>query len=427
MAVLDKDTILDLDLDEPFYSIYGFITLPIKGFILYRGYSTEYSVVSSRPAYYCSLKTASDYARNKNCVLTAFTNAKPLKLMDVRFMKDILREMFRTNTKAKQSQLPVILSFGLCSLQHQCKLAKARFPTLIGTRSMNDLIDSLTENHNEYVEKSGVRIAETTNDAFTMSFLQTLFEGFADGFISPKQYTPFHYEKNYNLNAEIIIFNPEKSQIIQLQNLPKKRYAMPIDEIYSTSNKKINNGIPKDHYDFLLSESLYNKNKHIGGMDTTNNTSNSIEQFPSMEQINMSFDNDPIIQEQWKKGHEAGLYWRNISCLQNGYVTYPPLTVFNWDINDEFGEPTIDILEEDREKIKNNIEEETRITNNSNTINPYDDNVCDMGEVEEIFQKSIRELQNRQKKNKTKHIKRKRINNINNIENNINNIEQITE
>jgi hypothetical protein len=180
-------------------------------------------------------------------------------------------------------------------------------------QEMNDLIDSLTENHNEYVEKQGVRIAETTNDAFTMSFLQTLFEGFADGFISPKQYTPFHYEKNYNLNAEIIIFNPEKSQIIQLQNIPKKRYAMPIDEIYSTSTKKIHIGTPIYSYDFSLSEGLYNKNKHIGGTaDTTNNTSNSIEHFPCMEQINMCFDNDPIIQEQWKKGHDAGLYWRNI-------------------------------------------------------------------------------------------------------------------
>jgi hypothetical protein len=401
MAVLDKDTILDLDLDDPFYPIYGFITLPIQKFILYRGYSTEYSVVSSRPAYYCSLKTASDYASNENCVLSAFTNATPLKLMDVRFMKDILREIFRKNPKAESSQLPVILSLGLCSLQHQCKLAKARFPTLIGTRSMNDLIDSLTENHNEYVEKPGVRIAEITNDSFTMSFLQTLFEEFADGFISPKQYTPFHHEKNYNLNAEIIVFNPEKSQIIQLQNIPKKRYAMPIDEIYSTSNKKINNGIPKTHYDFSLSESLYNKNKHISNTDSTNITNNFIERFPCMEQINMCFDNDPIIQEQWKKGHEAGLYWRNISCLQDGYVIYPPLTVFNWDINDEFGEPTIDISEEDREKIKNNIEEEILINNNY-TKKTHDDDLCDIAEIEEIFQKMIKELRKRQKKKNKK-------------------------
>jgi hypothetical protein len=405
MTVLDKDTNLDLDLDDPFYPIYGLITLSIQQFILYRGYSTEYLVVSSRPAYYGSLKTASEYARNENCVLSAFTNAKPLKLMDVRFMKDILREMFRTNPKAEESQLPVILSLGLCSLQHQCKLAKARFQTLIGKRPMNDLIDSLTENHNEYVEKPGVRIAEITNDAFTMSFLQTLFEGFADGFISPKQYTPFHHEKNYNLNAEIIIFNPEKSQIIQLQNIPKKRHAMPIDEIYSTSIKKINNGIPKDHYDFILSESLYNKNKNISNTDSTNITNNFIERFPSIEQINMYFDNDPIIQEQWKKGHDAGLYWRNISCLQDGYVIYPPLTVFNWDINDEFGEPIIDICEEDREKIKNNIEEEIFV-NTINTRNPHDDDLCNIAEIEEIFQKMIKELRKRQKKNKT--IKKKK-------------------
>lgn len=405
---VDRDTIFDIDFDKPFYPIYGLIKLPIQQYILYRGYNIEYPVVSSRPAYYGSLKTALGYAGNKNCVLSAFTNAKPLKLMDVRFMKDILREMFRTNPKAESSQLSVILSFGLCSLQHQCKLAKARFPSLIGKREMNDLIDSLTENHNEYVEKPGVRIAETTNDAFTMSFLQTLFEGFADGFISPKQYTPFHYEKNYNLSAEIIIFNPEKSQIIQLQNIPKKRYAMPIDEIYSTSTKKIHIGTPIYSYDFSLSEGLYNKNKHIGGMDTINNTSNSIEQFPSIEQINMCFDNDLNIQEQWKKGHEAGLYWRNISFLQNGYAPHPTYTVFNWDINNEFKEPTIDISKEDREKIKKNIEEETRITNNSNTINPYDDTVCDMAEVEEIFQKSIRELQNRQKEKKNKTYKKKK-------------------
>jgi hypothetical protein len=116
-----------------------------------------------------------------------------------------------------------------------------------------------------------------------------------------------------------------------------------------------------------------------------------------MEQINMCFDNDPIIQEQWKKGHDAGLYWRNISCLQDGYVIYPPLTVFNWDINDEFGEPIIDISEEDREKIKNNIEEEIFIKT-INTRNPHDDDLCNIAEIEEIFQKMIKELRKRQKR-----------------------------
>jgi hypothetical protein len=72
------------------------------------------------------------------------------------------------------------------------------------------------------IEQTGVRIAETTNDTYTMGFLQELFKDVFDGFISPRLYSPFHTEKAKSMmSPEIILFNPKASGIIDLSSYPK--------------------------------------------------------------------------------------------------------------------------------------------------------------------------------------------------------------
>jgi hypothetical protein len=290
-----------LNFDEPFHPAYGLVTMPENMFVYYRGYELSYPPISNRPAYYGSLKTAQSYAGLPGRNIAAFTNIRPLELIDVRFMKDILREMFRIN-KPDKDTLPVVLSFGLCSLRHQCILAIGRFhesPHI--QNNVNALINYYKSNITPYFEQPGYRIGETTNDAYTMAFLRTIFEGFVDGFISPAERSPFHIEKTTNIhNAELIIFNPEKSGIRMFHTPPPVlETSINIEWLYARDiGKKIHLGKPKYPYN------LYTLSG--GGNKDTNNT------LPSVEQIQIEWNTNPIIRENWKKGEEAGIKWKEI-------------------------------------------------------------------------------------------------------------------
>ena len=133
---------MELDWDKPFNPAYGLLTMPPKQFVYYRGYENVYPVISERSAYFGSLPVANGYGGVGRTV-SAFTNIKPLTLIDVRFMKDILREIFAVNTAShtmnNESHLSVVLSFGLCSLFHQCKLAYKRFQSLHNSEELKSL------------------------------------------------------------------------------------------------------------------------------------------------------------------------------------------------------------------------------------------------------------------------------------------------
>jgi len=104
-------------------------------------------------------------------------------------------------------------------------MVKMRYKDLIKTSSSYKQIDSSIRAMTKYykpgiIEQMGVRIAETTNDTFTMGFLQELFKGVFDGFISPRLYSPFHTEKHNSMSPEIIIFNPMASEIKEMTTYP---------------------------------------------------------------------------------------------------------------------------------------------------------------------------------------------------------------
>ena len=295
----------ELDWDTPFHPAYGLVSIPENMFVYYRGYKTSYPPITERPSYYGSIVNARGYASTAGRQLNAFTNNKALNIMDVRFMKDILRELFTTNPPDNDI-LPVILSFGLCSLYHQCNLAKERFKSQDIKNNLNALIKYYNSNTIPNFEQNGYRIAETTNDSVTMAFLKTIFEGFADGFISPKQFSPFHIEKGTIIGAEMIIFNPIKSGITMIDFPVVVAPPKSIEWLYARDfGKKIHLGKPPLESDIYV----FSGGGHI---DTI---------FPSVEQIQYEWNTNPEIQENWKNGENAGQRWKTIA--QFGLSTNP--------------------------------------------------------------------------------------------------------
>lgn len=274
--------------------------------VFFRGHEIKYPI-SHMPAYFSSYEVASGYARGSDKTVSPITNTYELKLLDVRFMKDILRELFSTNP-SDESCLSVILSFGICSLYHQYILAKRRFQT--------KLLDSLVALRATYreslFEQPGVRIAETNNDAITMGFLKSLFEGFIDGFISPRQSSAFHIEKDGMMSPEMIIFDPIKVGLRALTTIPPDLPKISINQLYSNIYGKTIN----------LDTSVYHSTMYTGG---------GVEsELPSVEQIVSSFDTDENIRNDFAIGLEDGARWKKLASFGMVEPPVPSCKIFPW-------------------------------------------------------------------------------------------------
>lgn len=305
-----------IDWDTNFNPAYGIVYMPESKYIYYRGYDVHYPL-SERPAYFGSLKIANGYADGSGRRVDAFTNTKMLKLLDVRFMCDILRNLFQEHYTTDAGILSTMLSFGICSLSHQIYLASMRLQTLKDHPSMKSLTQSYKQG---LFEQQGVRIAETTNDAETMGFLKELFSGFIDGFISPRQFSPFHVEKPYNMmNAEMIVFNPKESSIVRMTSLPSKVGKTNVAELY------IRNYGRKIH----IGEPLYPYNFHVkyGGGEMGLMPRNT--DLPSVEQINMRFD-EPEIHTAWDRGVRAGALLKTHAQIEEVVNPTPTVPVRSW-------------------------------------------------------------------------------------------------
>ena len=234
----------NIDWEKPFYALYGgVITMP-AGAVLWRGYDPRYPAVSDRPAYFGSKHDAESYAGQYYAEPSIFTNKRALNLLDIRFMKVLLAQLFEENSSHltdsdRESIAAASISFGICSLQHQIKLLKIRFKGALDTIAPR--IEEL-EKHiksDSLYERPGFRIAETVNDAYVMGFLKGLFGGSYDGFISPPLYTPYHYNRAKSvLNSELIIFNPLESGIGVAAEIPyEKLLTMGINGLIMSSRK----------------------------------------------------------------------------------------------------------------------------------------------------------------------------------------------
>ena len=289
----------EFDFELKYDTAYGIIKIPANT-VFYRGHSTKYGSVSDRPAYFSSKGIANLYAQSSGYVVSPFTNIAELKLLDIRFMMNILRDMFSTNP-TNLSSLAVILSFGLCSLRHQVHLLNLRYNTLKndGHKALQKLVDE----QDPLYELQGVRVGETINDVETMSFLRTLFDGFVDGFIAPQIESPYHVPNNYIL-PEMIIFNPWRSGITLIrEELPLHLPKISMYTIYFSSSN-VERYILNYIDTYRVPPTSYESRFYIG-------TGGGLVdvKIPIIEQINERWDEEEI-QNAIRKGINDAEKWK---------------------------------------------------------------------------------------------------------------------
>lgn len=222
----------EINWDDNFLPLYGSTIMIPAGAILWRGFDPTYPAISDRPAYYGSKRFAQGYADKYSVNAKPFITTRPLNLLDIRYMKVLLSQLFednKHNLSDKDIIIATTISFGLCSLQHQINLFKERYAAIFTSTNpaYNNLKKGLSQLESivksTFYEQKGYRIAETTNDAIVMGFLKELFSSNYDGYISPNIVTPFHIEKaHFVLNSELVLFNPINSGIKLLNSIPLK-------------------------------------------------------------------------------------------------------------------------------------------------------------------------------------------------------------
>jgi hypothetical protein len=310
-------TTYDIIWDDKFLPLYGSsITIPAST-LLWRGFDPAYPSISDRPAYYGHRKYAEGYAKKYGTNASSFITTRKINLLDIRYMKVLLKQLFDYNkitNNDKEVIMATTISFGLCSLSHQIALFKERYHAIyLTTDPMFDAlkmgirhVESLLKPTSVH-EQSGIRIAETTNDAFVMGFLKELFFDHYDGFISPDIESPFHIEKKgFTLNAEIIIFNPYYSGIRLLQTIPKTLTPITINGLVLQSGYEYSSIITNE-----MKTSYYAPMKGGASSELPNDYNHFIEK------------GDVHIISLYRKGIAAGKRWNRLKQVKL-YGVVPP-------------------------------------------------------------------------------------------------------
>ena len=221
---------------EYFNAVIGETIILPSNTIIYKSYNINYEPISERPSFFGNKDNALKYLK-ENRVLGTFVTNKTLKLIDIRYLKMILQELFVNRNNNEETTLEYIytltLSLGICSLEKQIELFKKRYSGIKKTNKSYQLIQNkiiaLENFYKTYkdsndliflnpVELGGVRIGETENDHIMSIILKKLFSDYFDGFIAPNIFSPFYYNSNNYLPCEILLFNPVKSDIKLVQN-----------------------------------------------------------------------------------------------------------------------------------------------------------------------------------------------------------------
>jgi hypothetical protein len=220
-------------------------------------------------------------------------------------MKSLLMRIIQTNKNDKfiSDFAHTIISFGLCSLGHQILLVKQLFQDLLkqNTAESRSIKLSISKMYSEWkgdalVEQEGIRIAETTNDGRTMAFLQELFRGHFDGFVSPRLVTSFHVEKGGVLNPELILFSMKNSDIVMLPAYPSSIINMGFSNFMENKHELIDIKMYKG-------ANAISMKSYMGGsrgLDAVEDGLNS---------------GDKDIVSQYNKAVKAGKKWRNKFCI----------------------------------------------------------------------------------------------------------------
>lgn len=304
----------ELDWETPFPPLYGSSIIIPENTILWRSYDKSYPAIGDRFAYYSSKQVAQGYKQNNTRELGHFISTRPLRLLDYRFMRVLLTRLIHMNSttdKSIQYLASIMISFGLCSLKHQIDLIKMRYISLNkNTSQYKHIQQSIKEMEKYYkpntlLEQTGVRVAETTNDIYTMGFLQELFKGYFDGFISPRLYSPFHFEKQGSMmSPEMIIFNPKASGIKELSTYPSnvsRIKQVKIVEILQQSKDGhiVIDNIHKNGEDMYMSLEFF-----MSGGGTSSSKSHYLDTADTL--LN---SNDTSLLEIYNNGKKAGSKW----------------------------------------------------------------------------------------------------------------------
>lgn len=288
---------------HPYYG--GLIRIP-KGLIMYRGYETNDSPILDRPCYYGSEYTAQGYAKLPNRKLGTFCTTKDLFVLDIHFLRVLLKQLFENNigkkytTEENRCILATIISFGLSSLSHQNKLIKYAYETELNTHQGFIEMKKLV-NPKSMIEQPGIRFAETNVDGKSLSFLKELLFNVCDGFISPRLYSPFLYDKGNTNSPELILFNSQRSQIEMIQLRQQTYPIMNVNQMILQYHSLVTIGSP-----LHVSTSVFmNGGNSKKQMDPVVNP-------PPLEEFNTLLTNkDPEALKAYKLGERVGKKWRN--------------------------------------------------------------------------------------------------------------------
>jgi hypothetical protein len=207
------------------------IVLPANT-MLFRGYHADSNPVSNEPTHFGTIDLALSYSEQPSHKLGFFVPSKGLRLLDLRFIIILLREMFNrpvgnVNIVALRS---LLISYGLCSLAAQLReleiMVSGDYESMMteytqlntyykkyeSDRESNILAKNINTNINVF-EPQGIRLGITTIDSLSILTLKTLLAQYdIDGFISPQLFSPFHFQ-NRN-REEIVIFDPKSSGLV---------------------------------------------------------------------------------------------------------------------------------------------------------------------------------------------------------------------
>ena len=322
-----------VDFEEYFDPLYGSFMLLLPGCAFYRGYDTRYPPVSDWPSHYSTKHVASAYGSGNNRALGLFSNNKQsLKLIDYRYLKLLLTDLFQNRPDNTMATLdPIIrtsVGYGMCDITDQLHIGKNMFKN--DTRGMAALEQYFNKNirGKTYVQKpldvnpvstSGYRIAETNNDTFILQFLKECMGHVFDGFVSPRQASPYHVEKNGYMSPEMVIFSPEKVGIVQINetSLPRGLRTITMNDLLDYQSAKVT-------IEYKSLKATHRKRAQTaGGSDSIGATD---------EVFQAAYDKDKDARALLAAATKSGKKWKRHFIFHDQNARHPQTPVSDWNV-----------------------------------------------------------------------------------------------
>lgn len=326
-----------LDFEEPFDPLYGASIVLPPHCVMFRGYDTRYPPISDWPSHYSSINVAKAYGTGPNKTLAAFTNTQPLRILDFRYLKVLLGNLFQNRPDNDEATLdPIIrtsIGYGMCDIVDQIQLGSRMFVNSPGIKALTNYYQQHILNKS-YTEKpldvnpvstSGFRIAETQNDAYILQFLKQCMGHMVDGFIAPRLKSPYHVEKQSTMSPELVIFNPVTAGIKQIE-MP----ALALPKMPSMTMNTILN---------LQTNRIEIKYKNIGmahrGMRRGGNKNNSNTNDAELAASDETFQNAFIQKHKQdadllQSAQKAGNKWKKQFTYIDYYTQHPECDLQPW-------------------------------------------------------------------------------------------------